>query len=79
VAIDVLLLSCVRGGCRTEALEPVEGATEPVDLLLVERAGLDAPERLSFHELAQELDHGQDELNEAVFETLSPLGRGASG
>src|SRR4051794_12115814 len=47
-----------------------ERAAEALGLLLVERAGLHAPERLALHQLSEEIDHGQHEPGEAALDVL---------
>jgi hypothetical protein len=47
-----------------------ERLPQPLDLLVVERSRFHAPDRLPLHELAQELDEGQDELGEAALDRL---------
>jgi hypothetical protein len=51
-------------------LELHEGLPEPLDLLVRERSGLHPPERLPLHQLPQQLHEGEDQLREALFDTL---------
>lgn len=44
-----------------------EDLTEPLDLFVAQGAGLNAPERLAFQELAQKLDRGQDQFGQPPF------------
>src|SRR5690349_6516802 len=47
-----------------------ERLSQPLDLLVVERACLHPPERLSFHQLAQQLDQRQHELRQSALDVL---------
>src|SRR6478672_441576 len=51
-------------------LEQHEGAVEALDLLVGQPAGVDAAQRLTLHQLAQELDDRQHELGEALLDAL---------
>src|SRR3954468_8814909 len=48
--------------------KPHEGLSEPLDLVIRERALLHPAKRLALHQLAQELDQRQDELGEAALD-----------
>src|SRR5689334_10771792 len=47
-----------------------EGSSEALDLLVAQRAGLDPPHGLALHQLTQQLDQREDELGEALLESL---------
>src|SRR2546421_590324 len=51
-------------------LELNEGAPQPVDLVIGQRALLQAAKRLALHHLPQELDERKDELRQASFPLL---------
>ena len=43
---------------------------DPLDLGLGQRAGLDPADRLAFEQLADQLDHGQDQPSQAVLDVV---------
>ena len=47
-----------------------ERAAQALDLLLGQRAGVDAPQRLALHQLAQQLDDREHELGEPLLDRL---------
>src|SRR5262249_9382879 len=71
VEVEVLRLEAELGSELLHALvELHEGLAEPLDLLVGERAAVDAPQCLTLHELTQELDDRQHELREPALDAL---------
>src|SRR5579884_3081165 len=54
--------------------QPHEGQSEPLDLLVAERPGVHAPQRLALHQLAEQLDQRQHELREPLLHLLRVRG-----
>src|SRR4051794_2953148 len=59
-------------------LEREEGLAEALDLLRCQVARIDAAQGLALHELAQELDNGEEELREPLLDALG-VGVDAAG
>src|SRR5436190_1721060 len=60
----------VLGQLAHAAVELHEGLPEPLDLLVGKRSGLHPPQRLTLHELPQQLDEREDELRQAFLDLL---------
>src|SRR5579863_5720536 len=60
---------------RLQLLHPLvelhQCTTHSLDLVVRKASRVDAPEGLSFQQLAYELDHGHHQLNEAAFDVVS--------
>src|SRR5207248_961060 len=69
--VEILLFEAERPRRLFHApLEPFERGTELLDLLVAERSRFHPGERLPLHELAQELDDGENELGEASLDIV---------